>query len=57
MVFGDTLTNFNFPGKSKKNVEHHYDIGGYKGEKLYDLFLDKNLRQYSWLCGKMTLKL
>ena len=22
------LTNFNFPGKSKKNIEHHYDIGG-----------------------------
>ena len=32
------LTNFNFPGKSKKNIEHHYDIGGDRGEKLYDIF-------------------
>ena len=23
---------------SPKNVEHHYDIGGEKGEKLYDIF-------------------
>ena len=45
-----TLTNFNFPGRSKKNVEHHYDVGGPKGEKLYDLFLDKKLRQYSMAC-------
>ena len=37
------LTNYNFPGRSKKNVEHHYDIG----EELYDLFLDKKHRQYS----------
>ena len=36
------ITNFNFVGKSKSNVAHHYDIS----EKLYDLFLDKN-RQYS----------
>ena len=41
-----TVTNFNLIGKSKKNVEHHYDIGGSRGEKLYDLFLDKK-RQYS----------
>ncbi len=34
------LTNFNFPGKSRKDIEHHYDIGGVKGEKLYDIFLD-----------------
>ena len=39
------LTNYNLPLKSKKNVEHHYDIG----EDLYDLFLDKKFRQYS--CG------
>ena len=32
------LTNFNLPGKSRKNIEHHYDIGGEKGEKLYDIF-------------------
>ena len=44
-----TLSNFNLPGKSRKNVEHHYDIGGEKGEKLYDIFLDKQHRQYS--CG------
>jgi len=37
------ITNYNFPGRSKKNVEHHYDIG----EELYDLFLDKKHRQYS----------
>ena len=36
------ITNFNFLGKSKSNVAHHYDIS----EKLYDLFLDEN-RQYS----------
>ena len=36
------LTNYNFPMKSKKNVQHHYDLG----EELYDLFLDKS-RQYS----------
>ena len=53
------LTNFNFPGRSKKNVEHHYDVGGHKGEKLYDLFLDKNLRQYSmamWFDDTKTLE-
>ena len=44
-----TLSNFNLPGKSRQNVEHHYDIGGEKGEKLYDIFLDKQHRQYS--CG------
>ena len=37
------ITNYNLPGKSKKNVKHHYDIG----EELYDLFLDKKHRQYS----------
>ena len=36
------ITNFNFVGKSKSNVAHHYDIS----EKLYDLFFDEN-RQYS----------
>ena len=44
-----TVTNFNLPGKSRKNVEHHYDVGGEKGEKLYDIFLDKTHRLYS--CG------
>ena len=43
------LTNFNLPGKSRRNVEHHYDIGGEKGEKLYDIFLDKTHKLYS--CG------
>ncbi len=42
------ITNYNFPGKSKKNVKYHYDIG----EDLYDLFLDKNHRQYS--CAYFT---
>ena len=41
------LTNFNLPGKSRKNIEHHYDIGGLKGEKLYDIFLDRKYRLYS----------
>ena len=43
------ISNFNLPSKARKNVEHHYDIGGDKGEKLYDIFLDKKHRQYS--CG------
>ena len=47
--FARLVSNFNLPGKSRKNVEHHYDIGGEKGEKLYDIFLDKKHRQYS--CG------
>ena len=37
------LSNYNLPGRSKRNVKHHYDIG----EELYDLFLDKKHRQYS----------
>ena len=41
------ISNYNFPGKSKKNIQHHYDIGGSKGEKLYDIFLDSAHRQYS----------
>ncbi len=41
------LSNFNLPGKSRKNAEHHYDIGGEKGEKLYDIFLDRDHRLYS----------
>ena len=46
------ISNYNFPGKSKKNVESHYDIGGKKGEFLYDVMLGKNSRQYS--CGYWT---
>ena len=30
-----TLTNFNLPGKSKKNVEHHYDVGGPKPRSTF----------------------
>ena len=37
------FTNYNFPINSRKNVKHHYDLGG----DLYDLFLDKKHRQYS----------
>jgi len=37
------ISNYNLPGRSKKNAKHHYDIG----EELYDLFLDKKHRQYS----------
>ena len=53
------VSNFNLPGKSRKNVEHHYDIGGIKGEKLYDIFLDKKHRLYScayWKEGTKTLE-
>ena len=42
------LTNYNLPGRSKRNVRHHYDIG----EDFYDLFLDKKHRQYS--CAYFT---
>ena len=41
------ISNYNFPLKSQRDIEHHYDIGGEKGEKLYDIFLDKIHRQYS----------
>jgi len=49
------FTNYNLPLKSKKNVESHYDLG----EDLYDLFLDKDHRQYScayWKSSKDTLE-
>ncbi len=41
------ISNYNLPLKSKKDIQHHYDVGGEKGEKLYDIFLDKKHRQYS----------
>ncbi len=53
------ITNYNFPLKSQRNIEHHYDIGGEKGEKLYDIFLDKKHRQYScayWKDDTKTLE-
>ncbi len=50
------LSNFNLPGKSRKNVEHHYDIGGEKGEKLYDIFLDRDHRLYSCAYWKEETK-
>ncbi len=53
------LSNFNLPGKSRKNVEHHYDVGGQKGEKLYDIFLDRDHRLYScayWKDDTKTLE-
>ena len=50
------LSNFNLPGKSRKNVEHHYDIGGEKGEKLYDIFLDRDHRLYSCAYWKEDTK-
>ena len=53
------ISNFNLPGKARKNAEHHYDIGGDKGEKLYDIFLDTKHRQYScayWKEGTKTLE-
>ncbi len=48
------VSNYNLPGKSRKDIEHHYDIGGFKGEKLYDIFLDSKHRQYS--CAYWTDK-
>ncbi len=50
------LSNFNLPGKARKNVEHHYDIGGERGEKLYDIFLDKTHRLYSCAYWKNETK-
>ena len=50
------LSNFNLPGKSRKNVEHHYDVGGEKGEKLYDIFLDTKHRLYSCAYWKENTK-
>ena len=50
------LSNFNLPGKSRKNVEHHYDVGGNKGEKLYDIFLDTKHRLYSCAYWKENTK-
>ena len=50
------FSNFNLPGKARKNVEHHYDIGGHKGEKLYDIFLDKTHRLYSCAYWKEDTK-
>ena len=53
------MTNFNLPGKSRKDIEHHYDIGGTKGEKLYDIFLDTKHRLYScayWKDDTKTLE-
>ena len=49
------FTNYNFPLKSKKNVQQHYDLG----EDLYNLFLDKEHRQYScayWKSQNETLE-
>ena len=49
------FTNYNLPLKSRKNAEHHYDLG----EDLYDLFLDKDYRQYScayWKSKNETLE-
>ena len=50
------MTNFNTISKSKKNISHHYDLGGKKGEKLYDIMLDKKLRQYSMAYWKEDTK-
>ena len=41
------MTNFNTITKSKANISHHYDLGGKKGEKLYDIMLDKKQLSYS----------
>ncbi|CAN0577694.1 unnamed protein product, partial [Laminaria digitata] len=41
-----SIDRFNFRGRSKRNVAHHYDIGN----DLYELFLDEDL-QYSCAYG------
>jgi len=44
--------------KAKSSVQYHYDMGGEKGEKLYDLFLSKD-RFYScayWKSDDETLE-
>jgi cyclopropane-fatty-acyl-phospholipid synthase len=50
------FSNFNLPSKAQKNAEHHYDIGGDRGEKLYDIFLDKTHRLYSCAYWKEDTK-
>ena len=50
------ISNYNFPGKSRKDIEHHYDVGGKKGEKLYDIMLDSKHRQYSCAYWKNETK-
>jgi len=50
------FSNFNLPNKAKKNAEHHYDIGGDRGEKLYDIFLDKTHKLYSCAYWKNDTK-
>jgi len=48
------LQQFNLPGRSRRNVQHHYDLSG----ELYKLFLDADL-QYScayWERPDMTLE-
>ena len=55
---GDLLVTIIFL-KSKKDIQSHYDVGGEKGEKLYDIFLDKKHRQYScayWKNSNETLE-
>ncbi|MGD9915956.1 MAG: class I SAM-dependent methyltransferase [Rhizobiaceae bacterium] len=45
---------FNLPGRSKRNVQHHYDLSG----ELYKLFLDSDM-QYScayWESPDVTLE-
>ena len=53
------ISNYNFPLKSKKDVQSHYDVGGSKGEKLYEIFLDRTHILYScsyWKKDKKTLE-
>jgi cyclopropane-fatty-acyl-phospholipid synthase len=48
------LQQFNLPGRSRRNVQHHYDLSG----ELYKLFLDADM-QYScayWERPDMTLE-
>ena len=54
-MYGDFLLTTTFHSSLKKNVQHHYDLG----EDLYNLFLDKEHRQYScayWKSSNETLE-
>ena len=50
------LTNFNLPSKSRKNIEHHYDIGGKKANSFMIFSWTRNIDYIRVLIGKMILK-
>ena len=50
------MTNFNTISSNRRKISYHYDLGGKKGEKLYDIMLDKKYRQYSMAYWKEDTK-